>query len=169
VITWEEESEMQTGFEKAAVYLEKLEADRLAAVAESEAKALEAKLIKARQEGLQEALKLLGIESLPVSAEPKRNEQHRAKRRNIPQIILTELSFSGAPMTTGQIAKTIEYFSDRTESALKGLENSGRVVRDQDGRWAIPVATVSLPEGGRVATANGKSFVRPNGHEEVTR
>jgi hypothetical protein len=44
---------MSTPAEKAAAYLSRLEADRSAAIAVSEAKAEEAKLIKARQEGLE--------------------------------------------------------------------------------------------------------------------
>ena len=42
---------MSTPAEEAAAYLTRLEADRRAAIAVSEAKAEEAKLIKARQEG----------------------------------------------------------------------------------------------------------------------
>ena len=47
---------MSTPAEEAAAYLTRLEADRKAAIALSEAKAEEAKLIKARQEGFEEAL-----------------------------------------------------------------------------------------------------------------
>ncbi|MGC2202091.1 MAG: hypothetical protein WA633_18385 [Stellaceae bacterium] len=159
---------MLTGVEQAAVYLQKLEADRLAAIAASEEKAHEAKLIKARQEGFQEAMKLLGVERLPRSTKTKRNEIRRAKRRNIPELILTELSFSGAAMTAKQIAGAIDYFTDRTESVLRRLENSRQLVRDQDGRWAIPVTTVPQPDNGRVARANGKSFIRNGGHERAT-
>src|SRR6266851_8965919 len=43
---------MLSKMEKAAAYLQELEADRLATIAVSEEKAEEAKLIKARQEGL---------------------------------------------------------------------------------------------------------------------
>ena len=42
--------------EKAAAYLQELEADRLAAIAVSEEKSEEAKLIKARQEGFRQAM-----------------------------------------------------------------------------------------------------------------
>ena len=148
---------------------QKLEQDRLAAIAASEEKAQEAKLIQARQEGFQEAMKLLGVEPSLVSAERKQHERHRAKRRNIAQLVLTELSFSGNAMTTDQIAKVIEYFPDRTESALRKLENSGRVVHDEDGRWAIPVTTASQAKNGRVGTANGKSSNGNSRHEEITR
>jgi hypothetical protein len=45
--------------ERARAYLDALEADRQAAVALSEQKAEEAKLIKARQEGFQAAMEML--------------------------------------------------------------------------------------------------------------
>ena len=53
---------MSTPAEKAAAYLTRLEADRRAAIALSEAKAEEAKLIKARQEGFEEALEILALQ-----------------------------------------------------------------------------------------------------------
>jgi len=46
--------------ERARTYLEALKVDRLAALAVSEQKAEEAKLIKARQEGFKEALEIIG-------------------------------------------------------------------------------------------------------------
>jgi len=55
---------MSTPAEKAAAYLARLEADRRAALAVSEAKAEEAKLIKARQKGFEEALEILGLQIL---------------------------------------------------------------------------------------------------------
>ena len=51
---------MPTPLERAREYLDALEADRQAALALSEQKAEEAKLIKARQEGFQAAMKILG-------------------------------------------------------------------------------------------------------------
>ena len=159
---------MLTEVEQAAAYLQRLEADRLAAIAASEEKAQEAKLIKARQEGFQEAMKLLGIERSPTTIETKQNETERAKRRNIPELILTELSFSGTAMTTKQIAVAIDYFIDRTEDALRRLENARQVVRDQDGRWTIPVTTVPQYDSGRVLRANGKSSINNGGHGEAT-
>ena len=51
---------MPTPAEKAAAYLARLEADRRAALAVSEAKAEEAKLITARQKGFEEALEIMG-------------------------------------------------------------------------------------------------------------
>jgi hypothetical protein len=54
---------MPTPVEKALAYLEGLEAERQAALALSEQKAEEAKLIKARQEGFRAALEMLGREA----------------------------------------------------------------------------------------------------------
>ncbi len=51
---------MSTPMEKALAYLETLEADRQMALALSEQKAEEAMLIKARQEGFQAAMEMLG-------------------------------------------------------------------------------------------------------------
>ena len=53
---------MSTPAEKAAAYLTRLEADRRDAIAVSEAKSEEAKLIKARQEGFREALEILELQ-----------------------------------------------------------------------------------------------------------
>jgi hypothetical protein len=148
---------MLTLVEKAAAFLEKLEADRLAAIAASEEKALEAKLIKARQEGFQQAIEFLGVGSSPTFTAPQHNERQRGKRRKIPELILTELSFSGTEMTTSQVAAAIDYLPDRTEIALKRLESSGQIMRNGDGRWVIPITTA--PEGDD-ARPNGKSPVR---------
>ena len=159
---------MLTEVEQASAYLQRLEADRLAAIAASEEKAQEAKLIKARQEGFQEAMKLLGMERSTTSVETKQNETERARRRNIAELILTELSFSGTAMTTKQIAVAIDYFVDRTEGALKRLENARQVVRDQDDRWTIPVTTVPQHDSNGVVRANGKSFIGNGRHGEAT-
>ena len=53
---------MPTALEKARRYLDALKADLRAALALSEQKAEEAKLIKARQEGFEAAMKMLGGE-----------------------------------------------------------------------------------------------------------
>src|SRR5438132_12079120 len=101
---------MLTLLEKARAYLDALEADRRAALALSEQKVEEAKLIKARQEGFQAAMELLGGE-VPVGnagIDPEEPGRRRARRR-IPQLILRELSFSGQAMTTSQMAKAIDY------------------------------------------------------------
>ena len=52
---------MSTPNEKALAYLDTLEAHRRMALEISEQKAEEAKLIKARQEGFQAAMKMLGL------------------------------------------------------------------------------------------------------------
>jgi len=145
--------------EKAAAYLQELEVDRLAAIAVSEEKAEEAKLIKARQEGFRQAMEMLGVESSPGVAEPEHSRPSRRKRRNIPGLILTELSFSGNAMTTNQIVAAIDYLPERTEKALKSLESSGQIVRDRNGRWAAVIATAAQANGHAIATDNGQSTI----------
>ena len=71
---------MSTPAETAAAYLTRLEADRRAALAVSEEKAEEAKLIKARREGFEEALEILGLQIFPDSTEvqpPRSPVRHR--------------------------------------------------------------------------------------------
>src|SRR5258705_13012999 len=101
---------MEEQLKRARAYLSDLEADRQAALALSEQKAEEAKLIKARQEGFQAAIAMLDGE-IPVGnprlhpKEPLPKEPGRRRgRRPIRQIILRELSFSGQAMTPAQIA-----------------------------------------------------------------
>jgi hypothetical protein len=129
--------------EKALAYLDALEADRKTALALSEQKAEEAKLIKARQEGFQAAMEIFGGEFLVrrMGAHPEFKEPGRRRgRRPIRQLILRELSFSGEPMTTAKIAKAIEYNGERTETALKRMEGAGQVLQDEEGQWAIVLA-----------------------------
>jgi len=151
--------------EKAVAHLEQLEADRLAAIAASEEKALEAKLIEARQEGFRQAMEVLGVETSPIVTEPERPQQRRGKRRDIRRLILTELSFSGCAMTTNQIAVAIDYFPDRTEHALKRLKSSGQLMLDGEGRWTIPF---TLAPGGNSATADKKSAIGNGLHRDVS-
>src|SRR5580700_2432480 len=141
---------MKELIERARAYLACLEAEREAALALSEQKAEEAKLIKARQEGFQAALELLGDRTFAgttASAKPREpsadprgpNEpsdqltepRQRRNRRPIRELILRELSFSGQPMSATQIAKAIEYLADRTEIALERMERDGQVVRSE--------------------------------------
>ena len=138
---------------EATAYLERLEADRQAAIAISEQKAEEAKLIRARQEGFQAAMEILtgttsinnsctsatSINSCELQSE---KSGRRRPRRDIIGLILSELSFSGQAMTTAQIAKAIDYISERTETALKRLETDGKVIRDERGRWAAVITAV---------------------------
>ena len=148
---------MQTQIEKAFAHLDALEADRRAALALSEQKAEEAKLIQARQEGFRAAMELLGRENPVDNAEvdPEEPGRRRARRR-IPHLILRELSFSGQAMSASQIAKAIDYNLDRTQTALTRLEEAGQVVRNGEGRWAIGItATARLHE--HAAAGNGTS------------
>ena len=162
--------------EQALAYLDALEADRMAALALSEQKAEEAKLIQARQEGFRAALDILCDETSADAVSGKDREptagrlgdgerasgpqepRHRRGRRPIPQLILRELSFSGQAMTTAQIAKAIEYLPDRTETALERMESAGQVLRNKEGRWAI----VLTKTNGHAATAgNGNPLDAP--------
>ena len=146
---------MPKALENALALLDKLEADRRAAIALSEQKAEEAKLIQARQEGFQAAMEMLGW-STPVAdaeADPKKPGRRRI-RRPIPELILRELSFSGEPMTTTQIAKAIDYNSERTGTVLARLETSGKVLRNSGGRWAGVIAAMAQPDLRAVAGRN---------------
>jgi DNA-binding transcriptional ArsR family regulator len=137
--------------QKVSAYLEKLDAERRTALAISKEKAEEAKLIKARQEGFQDALELLGLQTTDPELRAQNREAPKRARRNIPDLILRELSFSGTSMSKSQIAKAIGYLPSHTERALKRLENTGKVMQTPDGRWEIvgPVA------------------VQPNGHAVI--
>jgi hypothetical protein len=136
--------------EKATAYLSKLEADRAAALAASKEKALEAMLIKAREEGFKEAMEIFGS-NVPANVtsndiEVETHKRHRRKRRDIRQIIIKELSYSGKAMTTQQIAKAIDYLPERTEAALKRLESEGKIIRNRDGLWEVVVITGASPD-----------------------
>jgi hypothetical protein len=141
---------MPTPMEKATAYLSKLEADRAAALAASKEKALEAMLIKAREEGFKEAMEIFGS-NVPANVtsndiEVETHKRHRRKRRDIRQIIIKELSYSGKAMTTQQIAKAIDYLLERTEAALKRLESEGKIIRNRDGLWEVVVITGASPD-----------------------
>jgi DNA-binding transcriptional ArsR family regulator len=148
---------MSTPLEKALAYLDALEADRQAALALSEQKAEEARLIKARQEGFRAAMELLGAEIPVGNAEANPEEPGRRRvRRHIPQLVLRELSFSGQAMSASQLAKAIDYNLERTQTALTRLEKAGQVLRNSEGRWAIGItAAAQLHE--YAAAGNGKS------------
>jgi hypothetical protein len=107
---------MPTPMEKAAAYLLKLEADRAAALAASEEKAREAMLIKAREDGFKEAMEIFGLTIVCDNTEEELGKTHRAKRRDIRQLIIKELSFSGKTMTKQEIAKAIDYVPEGTEA-----------------------------------------------------
>ena len=148
---------MTSPIAEATAYLDKLEADRQAAIAMSDQKAEEAKLITARQEGFQAAMKILvGAISVNSCELQPIESGHRRRRRDITQLILRELSFSGQPMTTTQIAKAIDYIPERTETALQRLEIGGKLLRNENGRWAAVIATIAKPNG-HAAGAKGEA------------
>ena len=115
---------MSTPREKATAYLLKLEADRAALLAASEEKLREAALIKAREDGFREAMEIFGQTVTPEDPEGEPEKTHRERRRDIRQLIIKELSFSGKYMTRNQIAKAIDYIPERTETALQRLETA---------------------------------------------
>jgi|SRR6516162_186911 len=149
---------MPTPVEKALAYLEGLEAERQAALALSEQKAEEAKLIKARQEGFRAALEMLGREATVGNAGSEFKEARRRRaRRPIPQLILRELAFSGEAMTARRVAKAIDYIPERTEMTLRRMEESGQVHRNGRDRWAIGITTIAQLNDAPVTADNGKS------------
>src|SRR5215470_10386329 len=107
--------------ETARAYLDALEADRQSALALSKEKAEEAKLLRARLEGFRAAIEMLGghipeanagvSDDPPAPAAKGVTEaaRKRRSRRNIPELIVRELSFSGEAMTAREIAKGIGY------------------------------------------------------------
>jgi hypothetical protein len=150
---------MEQLLERARAYLDALEADRQMALVLSEQKAEEAKLLKARQEGFQAAIEMLGgkIAAGNVGADSHREEPVRQRvRRPIREMILRELSFCGHEMTTAQIAKAIDYIPERTEIALERLERNGQVLRNE-GRWAIGATSLTHMSGHILRAGNSKS------------
>jgi hypothetical protein len=149
---------MPTSLQKAHEYLDMLEADRRTALALSEQKAEEARLIKARQEGFRAAMEMLAGETSGSSAgsEPRGPGRQRA-RRPIRQMILRELSFSGQTMTATQIAKAIDYNSVRTKTALNRMEATGHVLRNGADRWTIGIGAMAQLNEHAVTGGNGKS------------
>ena len=129
---------------EATAYLDKLESERLAAIANSEQKAEEAKLIGARREGFPAAIELLTGATSATSCKLRSDKPSRRRpRRDIVQLILREMSFNAKAMTSAQIAQAIVYIPERTETALKRLETGGKVIRDEHGRWIIATTVVN--------------------------
>ncbi len=160
---------MSTPIEKALAYLDALEADRRMALALSEQKAEEARLIKARQEGFQAAMEMLGLAisagdaaSDPAPESHPKEPGRRRVRRHIRELILRELSFSGQAMTATQIAKAVDYQIERTEMALQRMEEAGQVVRNAEGRWATGNTAVPQLNGHADTGGNGKSRSMPD-------
>ena len=131
--------------EKATAYLSKLEADRMAAMELSKEKALEALLIKAREDGFREAMEIFGLNvAFDVASDTvavEIDKSHKRRRRDIRQMIIKELSYSGKAMTTKQIAKAIDYLQERTEAVVKRLESEGKLIRNPSGLWELSVIT----------------------------
>jgi hypothetical protein len=164
---------MSTPIEKALAYLEALDAERRTALALSKQKAEEAKLIKARQEGFQAAMEMLGLaisvgDAVPATASPPKEPARPRGRPPIRELILRELSFSGQAMTVTQIAKAIDYFPERTEMALERMEEDGQLVRNDGGRWAIGITATAQLNGHAAAGANGISRSMPDAVESST-
>ena len=141
---------MSNLMEKAAAYLSKLEADRMAAMALSKQKELEAMLLKAREEGFREAMDIFSSNVITKSSyngiKETTDEGPKRRRRDICQMIIQELSYSAKAMTTRQIAKAIDYLPDRTEAALKRLQNEGKTVQNRDGLWEVVVISGASPD-----------------------
>jgi hypothetical protein len=150
---------MPTPIERAVAHLNKLEDERRAAIALSKEKAQEAKLIRARQEGFQEALEILNVDISMKEEEgvstPFISQSDKRTRRNIPQFISNELSFSGKAMTTNQIAKAIDYLPERTEKALERMESSGQIIRTGDGRWTVHIRPEKINGHARATAISG--------------
>ena len=174
---------MSTSIERVRAYLDTLEADRRSALALSEQKAEEARLIKARQEGFRAAMEMLGtaisagdaasdtaasdvaasdVAASGAAASDPNEPGRRRVRRQIRELILRELSFSGEAMTAAQIAKAIDYLPERTEMALQRMEESGQVLRNAGGRWAIGNTAMAQLNGHSAAGGNGKSRSIPD-------
>jgi len=169
---------MSTSIERVRAYLDTLEADRRSALALSEQKAEEARLIKARQEGFRAAMEILGtaisagdaasdtaasdVAASGAAASGPNEPGRRRVRRQIRELILRELSFSGQAMTAAQIAKAIDYLPERTEMALQRMEESGQVLRNAGGRWAIGNTAMAQLNGHSAAGGNGKSRSIPD-------
>src|SRR6516165_12508406 len=146
---------MSNPMEKAAAYLSKLEADRMAVMALSKQKELEAMLLKAREEGFREAMDIFSSNVITKSSyngiKEKTDEGPKRRRRDIRQMIIQELSYSAKAMTTRQIAKAIDYLQEGTEMALNRLENEGKIAQSPDGFWEIVVGTGAPPHSLTVA------------------
>ena len=122
----------------------------MAAIELSKEKKLEAMLIKAREEGFREAMEIFNsnvtAKSSYYGVKEEIGERQKRGRRDIRQMIIKELSYSAKAMTTRQIATAIEYLPDRTEVALKRLQNEGKTVQNRDGLWEVVVISGASPD-----------------------
>ena len=150
---------------RARSYLDALEAERQTALTLSKQKAQEAELIKARQEGFQAAIDMVGSEiaaagNAGTDRQPKEPVRRRG-RRPIRDMILHELSFSGQAMTTAQIAQAINYLPERTQVALQRMEADGQVLRNH-GRWAVGTTSLNHMNGHAVSAGNSEAQEPPD-------
>ena len=107
-------------------------------------------MIKARQEGFQAAMEILGGEVSVRHAEAELEVAEPVRRRGRPsirQLILRELSFSGQTMRIAGIAKAIGCKAEQTETALRRMESAGQALRNEEGRWAIGLTAASKFNG----------------------
>jgi hypothetical protein len=162
---------MEDLLERARAYLDAMEGDRRAALALSQRKAEEAKLIEARQEGFRAAMRILSgeISVSQITPDAKTTEPTRRRaRRRIPELIVRELSFSGQAMTARQVAKAIDYNLERTEAVLERMEEAGQVLRVAKGRWAIGAANLAHMNGHDLISGNSTSREPINAFDSVT-
>ena len=150
---------MEQLLERARAYLDALEAERQMALALSKQKAQEAELIKARQEGFQAAIDMVGSEIAAGNAgtdrQPKEPVKRRA-RRSIREMILHELSFSSQAMTTAEIARAINYLREQTQRALQRMEADGQVLQNHD-RWAVGTTSPNRMNEHAVSAGNSEA------------
>jgi hypothetical protein len=99
-------------------------------------------------------LEMLGLQISSDSPEAEPPKSCARQRRNISQLIMRELSFTGTSMAKEQIARSIEYLPVQTERALRRLESSGKIVQNIDGRWEVVTSTAAQTNGHDVTTAN---------------
>jgi len=129
---------MSTPTEKAIAYFRTLESYRSAAITASEENLREAALVKARQDRFREAIEIFGLTITLNDTEEEPVKTHHGRRRDIRQLIIKELSYSGKSMTKHQIAKAIDYTPEGTEAALRRLETAGKV-QNRDGYWEVVI------------------------------
>jgi len=65
-------------------------------------------------------------------------------------------------MTVAQIAKAIDYQTERTETALHRMEETGQVLRNAGGRWAIGNTGIAQLNGHGTTSGNGESRSMPD-------
>jgi DNA-binding IclR family transcriptional regulator len=61
-------------------------------------------------------------------------------------------------MTATQIAKAIDYNLTRTKTALRRMEATGQLIRDEADRWTIAVDAMPQQNEHAIIRGNGKSL-----------